>query len=297
MTIENIVLARKLSVLEYDMNRYETNFEQSVLKYYGMGADGEKIIKSHERQLQSEKLVLDALRAHPDLEDMLSIIRGDTIPQTIIGNKTLIVALGGDNYFQHISHYLKDQPLVGVNSDPVNSEGALTYFTPERFIDFLPKLESGEFNVEEWTRLQATINRKVISTLATSEIYYGAHKSTDMSRYLLFGLEEQKSSGLIITTGAGSTGWYKAASAYIRGLTEKPKIYPKTYPNALVVAREIFAHEPHTLSFEFSDKLELKWLAHGNGLVSIDARDEYEIVRGDEVVIKVSDTPLKVVTP
>ena len=336
MNIENIVLARKLSVLEFDAARDKISIEEATLRTSQMGADGDKILQSHLRQMESEKKVLHALASQGDAlqgyEDLLSIIRGDAIPKTLIMPNTLVIALGGDNYFQYVSHFLENQPLVGINSDPENSDGALTYFTAESFVDFIPKLESGKFNTEEWTRLQASLNDKKIPTLATSEIYIGAYKSTDMSRYILElrkgsrgrvrESEEQKSSGLVVSTKAGETGWYDAASRYatnrsMRSLESSVfytdimlgrvhNIHPVEDPqfrSAYFIAREPFVSSPEQRLKNYhgyireKETIHLTWLAHGKGLVSIDARDEYEITRGDIVEIKISNTPLRVVTP
>src|SRR3989344_5408850 len=230
MNIENIVIAIKMSVLEYDAYRAETDLETALEKFTAMGVDGQKIIDSHCRQRESWEKVLDTLGNKFELAEL---IKGDNI-RGILPN-SLVIAIGGDNYLQLVSHFIENQPLVGINSDPENSDGALTYFTADSFVDFIAKLESGKFKIEEWTRLQASLNGKKIPTLATSEIYYGAYKSTDMSRYILElrkgsrgrvrESEEQKSSGLIIATKAGETGWYDAASRYATNRPEYSVFY------------------------------------------------------------------------
>ena len=300
MNIENIVIAIKMSVLEYDAYRAETDLETALEKFTAMGVDGQKIIDSHYRQRESWEKVLDTLGNKFELAEL---VMGDNI-RGILPN-SLVIAIGGDNYLQLVSHFIGNQSLIGINSDPENSDGTLTHFTAESFIDFVPKLESGKFNIEEWTRLQATINGERIPTLATSEIYYGAYKSTDMSRYNLsiwpedakFLEEEQKSSGLIFATDAGITGWYKGAARYLDP-SENYSDYPKQLKKVIAVVREPFGkYNLNSFALFNSCRIDLTWLAHGKGLISIDARDEYEITRGDTVEIRLSDTPLRVVTP
>src|SRR3989344_3908050 len=307
MNIENIVIAIKMSVLEYDAYRAETDLETALEKFTVMGVDGQKIIDSHYRQRESWEKVLDTLGNKFELAEL---VMGDNI-RGILPN-SLVIAIGGDNYLQLVSHFIGNQSLIGINSDPENSDGTLTHFTAESFIDFVPKLESGKFNIEEWTRLQATINDKKIPTLATSEIYIGAYKSTDMSRYILElrkgsrgrvrESEEQKSSGLVVSTKAGETGWYDAASRYatnrsMRSLESSVfytdimlgrvhNIHPVEDPqfrSAYFIAREPFVSSPERRLKNYhgyireKETIHLTWLAHGKGLVSIDARDEYEI--------------------
>ena len=47
-----------------------------------------------------------------------------------------------DSWHQYVSHFLKDQLMVGINSDPTNSEGALTTITLEEFIEYFPIQEA-----------------------------------------------------------------------------------------------------------------------------------------------------------
>lgn len=321
--VENILIARKLSVLEYDAQSEGVSLDQAVEKFKRMGVDGERILSSHDRQVQSIQKTLGYLA---DSGIRFKLVVGDEIPRDLARESDLVVTLGGDNYFQHLSHFIDRQPILGINSDPETSNGVLTHFTADGFKEFLPRLKGGSFDVEKWCRLQTKINGQILPTLSVSEIYLGAYKSTDMSRYILelpesWGttrVEEQKSSGLIIATEAGETGWYDAAARYTTAHEDRDTTIwwtPGTYkmlggvhPNsgnryASFIAREPYVSNPfkgylyHKGVIYSREKLKITWLAHGRGLVSIDARDEYELTRGDKVEIGISNKPLRVITP
>ncbi len=308
MNIENVVIARKLSVLEYDMKREDISLDAVVARFKSLGTDGKRILESHTRQLESFQKIAE-------LFNNPVIMVGDDLDRELLRPASLVISIGGDNYFQNVAHFLEDQLIIGVNSDPVNSDGSLTSFTSDSLKDFLTRLKENQFNIEEWTTLKATLNGRRLKTPSVSEIYIGAYKSTDMSRYLLNG-EEQKSSGLIITTPAGRTGWYSAAYRYIyqydrRGSHdfEEPVLWPmvpydKTDNAGFLIVREPFVAD-RTKAYHFNvegiirgqEKFIIKWLAHGLGLLSIDAKDEHELKRGDVVEVEISDKPLKVVVP
>lgn len=320
MNIENVVIARKLSVLEYDMKHDGISLDKAVTKFQALGADGRRILESHVRQLESFRKVAE-------LFDNPIIMVGDDLDRELLRPASLVISLGGDNYLQNVSHFIDQQIILAVNSDPVGSDGSLTNFTADSLREFLPRLNAGHFNIEEWTRLRVVLNGRSIETLSVSEIYIGAHKSTDMSRYilevdnLLTGnlKEEQKSSGLVIATPAGETGWYSAASRYIHFYNnrdnrdyDEPLLWPftptvhKTEKNAFLIVREPFVtsrlgrsrgYGLLTGRIQEQEKFRISWLAHGKGLLSIDAKDEHELTRGDVVEVEISDKPLKVVVP
>lgn len=294
--IENIVIARKLTVLEYEAKKYGYSIDESVEKFKQAGADGEKVLASHYRQLETFTKISQSL-------DNPVVVNGDEVDKNLLHPESVILAIGGDNYFQHISHFLENQLIVGINSDPETSSGSLLQFSADGFLDFLPRLKNGEFDIKEWVRLQAIINGGPVETQAISEIYLGAYKSTDMSRYLLDYPDQfhpqriiehdlQKSSGIIVATAsAGLTGWYRSA-AHI----SYPD-YVRKFQKAFYTVREMFdgIHDEGDIFPE--EKITITWQAHGDGLVSIDCQDEHIIKRGDKVEIQISNQPLRVVSP
>lgn len=298
---EDIVVARKLTVFEYEGKKEGINPTAGLERFKKLGSDGERILRSHLRQLKSFDEITSVL-------DNPQIIVGDEIDKGLFKPNSLVIALGGDNYFQHVAHFIDNQLILGINADPETSSGALLNFTADSFIDFLPRLQNREFNIDEWVRLQARINGQRVQFLATSEIYIGAYKSTDMSRYSLkypnrltklisntrriMEKEEQKSSGIIVATAsAGLTGWYKAAAHITHSDDEKEA------NRAWFTVREPFKSKKTDGYLNPHEQLMITWLAHNNGMVNIDASDEHEVKRGDTIEVRISDQPLRVVTP
>lgn len=293
MGIENVVIARKLSVLERYCQEQNVSISEGVAKFRFDGRGGERVVRSFEVQLESYKRISDALND-------ANIVEGDNLDQNVFKNAKLVASLGGDNYFQLVSHLVDNQLIVGINSDPENSSGALTYFTADSFIDYLPRLRNGDFDVENWTRLQTKLNGQTVPVLTISEIYVGAYKSTNMSTYVLDS-EEQKSSGVIIATPAGLTGWYKAVANDYELEADTAPIARTDY-HAYFVVREPFTQgeKKYMLTsgrINPNQKLSIQWLAHGYGLLSIDSVDEHEIRRTDEIEVAISDKSLRVIKP
>lgn len=294
--LSKILIARKLTLFEYDQKRTGLSSDDLLKRYADFGADLKNILESHKRQISSFK---GFLLNFPDPK----VIVGETLTKRDVKNASLVISFGGDNFFQYVSHFLDMQLVAGVNSDPLKSDGALTSFEPGSFIKFLSNLIEGRYDIEEWARLQAFKNGKKLSPLAVSEIFIGARESIDMSRYILSvnGVgEEQKSSGILISTGTGSTGWYNSTYKYSHH--GKNGIFPKQSNYARFIIREPYMgrlskHKTFGGWLRTHEKLEVRWLAHGKGVVSIDPEVNYQLRRGDQVSVVVADSPLRVVVP
>ena len=208
----------------------------------------------------------------------------------------LIIAYGGDGHFSYVSHFVDGKLILGINSDPITSEGVMTMFTVKNFENNLDKIKKGDFETEEWTRLEIKRNGKKIG-LATSDVYLGEKDRKFMSRHTLKyrnKKEEQKCSGIILTTGVGSTGWYTSASRYL-----KLNSFSRTAKFGKFLVTEPFKGRLNessmlTGTLNFGEEIIISSLNNTKGIVTIDSNDEYEFNRGTKVTISIGK-PLRVV--
>lgn len=205
-------IAAKRSKWERDYARYGSR--ALLRKMYVVQNDTwERVYSSHRRQ----KIALRRLReALPDSR----IVFREELPHFDYTTVDAVISLGGDNHFVFVTHFADRLPLIGINSDPVTSAGALLQFDTDRFIENLRSAgPSPRLGTEEWTRVEGMIEypdgRKTKIGPATSEISIRNSFPDAISRYLVRmndeAWEEQKSSGLLLTTGTGSTGWFRNA--------------------------------------------------------------------------------------
>src|SRR3989338_1378233 len=130
-------------------------------------------------------------------------------------NKELVIAVGGDGTFLRASHFIFDNtPILGVNSDPKRKEGFFMAATRKDFDGKFSKIANNKFKIKKLNRLEAYLNNKKIPELALNEFYISSKKEYHTARYYLTikgKRERQKSSGIIISTAAGSYAWMKSA--------------------------------------------------------------------------------------
>ena len=294
INFKKVIVIPKLSKYELDLRTFKLTHEELIEKYKREGVNADKVLSTYRVQkINREKLASIIPEA--------KFMQRDDLTKETIKNFDILISLGGDNHFMYVSNFADNKLLIGINSDPKSSEGALTSFNIETFEAFIPNLISGNYKIEEWTRLKVELNGKTLWPLITCDLFLGEQERWNMSRHIIKFKgkeEEQKGSGLLVTTGAGSTGWYDSAVRYIKEKGEKIShldkkgVFLLTEPYKGKLSGCELIHEP----FEEGDKVEVDSLNDSKGVISIDSLWVFNFNRGDKVVFSVSDKPLKVIT-
>ncbi|MBI3334273.1 NAD(+)/NADH kinase [Candidatus Pacearchaeota archaeon] len=299
MEFKKIAILPKMTGLEWDMHKYRLGQQEMIEQYQRTGRDVERTLESHHRQ----KAYFEKLAA--SFSGAKIIPRNDLNHEQVEGID-LIMVFGGDNHTTYAAHFTERMPhvpILPINSDPLLSYGALTSAKGDDIEDLVDALTHGRYLIETWPRLEAVLNNKPLRPQAVSEIYVGKIKRRATSRYnisLREVTEEQKSSGIIIATGAGTTGWYDAESWMFH---PRNRHAPKTGQQAYVFATALFpANHPYKLreaSLNQGDVLTIQSLKD-TCEVALDPQEEdidtFPISRGDLLSVRLSETPLRVVT-
>lgn len=149
------------------------------------------------------------------------------VPNFLFGGEDTVVVLGQDGLVANVLKYLDRQPVIGVNPDPHRWEGALLPFVVEELSDQIPRAFSGRCRTRDITMAKATLNTGQILH-GVNDLFIGpkTHASARYSIQLGDTMEHQSSSGVIVSTGLGSTGWFRSiltgAAGIISRLTGKP---------------------------------------------------------------------------
>lgn len=290
--LSNVALVPRLTKLQFSMRKFGLSREEAIAKYEREGSDTKVIVESHDLQLETLDKVTELLKP--------TIIPWGELRKKALLPYSLVIAFGGDNHFLHVGHFLNETPILGINSDPIRSDGALVGFTFDSFEELMRRMHSAK--IEQWTRLEVTINDKRIRTLGLSEIYAGEQKRMDMSDYLLEinGITDRHTdSGLLVATGSGSTGWHNGASRF---LYPNGIFFPRTQRLAIFLATEPFPGRPNRNRIKSGyltpdQELTIHSLNDHKGILGIDANPEFSFNRGSVAKIRISDRPLNVVVP
>jgi NAD+ kinase len=124
----------------------------------------------------------------------------------------LIITVGGDGTFLEAARGTTGQAILGVNSDPSWSVGRFCCADVRTFSAIFQQYLDGRIAVKEISRRKLQVRGQEIPVL--NDVLVCHHNPAALSRYYLSvgGVrEEQKSSGIWISTAAGSSGAIKSA--------------------------------------------------------------------------------------
>jgi NAD kinase len=132
----------------------------------------------------------------------------DELDRFLFAADDIVVAVGQDGLVANIAKYLDGQPVIGVDPEPGRNPGVLVRQAPEAVADLLADVAAGRAALEGRTMVQASLDDGQ-RLVALNEVFVG-HASHQSARYALTvagRTERQSSSGLIVATGTGATGW------------------------------------------------------------------------------------------
>jgi hypothetical protein len=150
----------------------------------------------------------------------VQVLDRDLVPNYLFGKQDIVVALGRDGLVANVLKYLLEgQPLIGVNPDPKRWDGQLLPFFPEDLSKIFPEVLRQSRNVQSVTLAQATLNDGQVLR-AVNDLFVGRQTHASARYEISQGCarESQSSSGVIVSTGLGATGWLKSVLAGAAGI-------------------------------------------------------------------------------
>jgi NAD kinase len=151
------------------------------------------------------------------------------LPTFTFGARDLVVTLGPDGLVVNTAKYLAGQPLLALNPDPARVDGVLIPFSVAGAATALRMALEGELGEKRVTMALAELNDGQ-RLYALNDLFVGQETHVS-ARYRIRhggGEEDQSSSGIIVSTGAGSTGWLRSvltgASAVMRAYADSEAV-------------------------------------------------------------------------
>lgn len=164
-----------------------------------------------EAQHQTQDAALAQARAAIPPGWTMAEVSRDDLDRFLFTANDIVVAIGQDGLVANLAKYLTGQPVIGITPDPATSEAVLTRHAVTALPGLLAALDRNAARTEARTMIEAKLANGP-SLRALNEIFVG-HRSHQSARYLLRqnGQEEfQSSSGLIVASGTGITGWARS---------------------------------------------------------------------------------------
>lgn len=130
------------------------------------------------------------------------------LPSFIFSSNQVILILGQDGLVANAAKYVNGQPIIGINPDPGRYDGVLLPFKVANFLSGLTQVLDNDFSEGNVTMAEVKLQDGQ-SLLAFNDLFIGpaSHRSARYELRFRGQTEIQSSSGIIVSTGAGSTGW------------------------------------------------------------------------------------------
>jgi len=201
-----VVIVTRRTELQWLMAKHAT---RGQVEFY-LGTRGQTI-DSVEARHDLQMSALARLRALiPDSWSRVDVERA-SLDRFNFAPNDVVVAIGQDGLVANLAKYLTGQAVMGVSPDPESYEGVLTPLSVGQAGRLFHAVAQDSAAYEKRTMVSAHLDDGQ-KLLALNEIFIG-HKTHQSARYILSHGETeefQSSSGVIVATGTGFTGWAKS---------------------------------------------------------------------------------------
>jgi NAD kinase len=211
-----IVLVTRKTRLEELIVRFNT-VEQARFYVEHLGADFSDYEAEH-------RVYNTAVKTAQDILDRIGRVqrldRG-FLANYLFAPDALIVVLGQDGLVANTLKYLKDaQPVIGVNPDPTRWDGVLLPFHLKDLGSIAADVMAGRHSVQRVTMARAVLNDGQ-ELHAVNDLFIGPRTHVSARYAIQQGerIENHSSSGVIVSTGLGSTGWFQSLLAGAAAIT------------------------------------------------------------------------------
>lgn len=208
----------------------------------------------------------------------------------------VVVTVGGDGTFLEAARNCEKQIVIGVNSSPEFSVGRYCQTSSQNFGFYLDKLLSGNCSLASYHRLRLKIDSRRDSVDVLNDLLICHKNPAVLCRYLLKAggiSEEQRSSGMWISTATGSSGAIKSAGGRrLKPLDKKMQYLP----------RELYFSKDRKYQsrggvLNSRQKIKITSLMR-RGMIYVDgAHLSLPFNYGDEAAVSISPSPIRTIKP
>jgi NAD kinase len=296
-----VVLVTRKTRLEELVAKYHT-LAQARFYIEHLDADFTDYVDENLAYTQSLHQVCEALRGwgrHQVLDRAL-------LPNFVFAPDDIVMALGQDGLVANTMKYLNGQPLIGVNPDPNRWDGLLLPFKPADTAALLKDVAQERRPTQAVTMAQADLSDGQ-SLRAVNDLFIGPRSHTSALYDIVLGeqREQQSSSGVIVSTGLGSTAWLKSimtgslALAAAAGIKARATYQPMNWDaqRLIFAVREPFPTRHSQANLVYgqvtqSQPLSLRSRMPEHGVIFSDGMeaDFLRFTAGIEVTIHVAET-------
>jgi NAD kinase len=306
MSVEYAIIIKNKTRLETLIEKFNT---KAQARFYIESLGGDFNDYEYENEIFHNSLS----KVQRNLSTVLKnkIVERSFLPSFIFNHKQVIVTVGQDGLVANTAKYVKQIPIVAINPDPERFDGVLLPFNTDNFLAAIENVITNNYKSKLTSFAEAKLNDGQ-RLIAFNDLFIGATSHVSARYQIKYNnkTEEQSSSGIIVSTQSGSTGWLSSIfnmSFGIHKFIEKDnskKKYAKLKDNQLMFAvREPFASKRSQVEtvagiITGQSKLVIQSFMPSNGLIFSDGieTDFLKFNSGAIATIGIADEKANLVT-
>lgn len=195
---------------------------QELLRHHGTRGQAAFFLESRGRSLDevtardhAARAAMTAVTSAIPADWRRGLVERDDLPRFAFDPGDIVVAVGQDGLVANLAKYLDGQVVIGIDPEPSRNPGILVPHPAQAAAKLLAAAArpGAAAQAEQLSMVQAVTDDGQQLT-ALNEIYAGqaSHQTARYTLALPDGRSEpQASSGLIVSTGTGATGWCRSA--------------------------------------------------------------------------------------
>ena len=278
MSIEYAIIVKNKTRLETLIERFNT---KAQAKFYIERSGGDFL--DYEKEHETFHTSLSLIQRNLSTVLKNKIVDRSFLPSFIFNASHIVITIGQDGLVANTAKYVKGNPIVAVNPDSERFDGVLLPFDANTCIPAIQKVIADSYQSKLTSFAEAQLNDGQ-RLLAFNDLFIGADSHVSARYRIIFNnkKEDHSSSGIIVSTQAGATGWLSSIFNMTFGIHQfvekdnSKKKYAKLKDNQLMFAvREPFASKKTQTSitagvFSGQSKLIIESLMPSNGLIFSD---------------------------
>ena len=201
-----VILIYRETPLDELVRRFNT-LEQTRFYVEHLGAD----FSDYEEQDSVYKKAIQEVRDAYQKHAKVQLVDRAFLSNFIFAGDETVVVVGQDGLVANTLKYVAELPVVAINPDPARYDGVLLPFESVDVKAFAKETLNQGRALKGISLAQAKLSNGQ-ALLGVNDIFIGP-KQHNSARYILsWGerSESQSSSGIIVSTGLGSTGWFRS---------------------------------------------------------------------------------------
>lgn len=201
-----VVMVTRRTRLEELVARYHT-LAQAKFYIEHLGADFSDYVREYETYEAAKRTALAALEDYGRFQ----VIERSFLPNFVFGDSDIVLALGQDGLVANTMKYLDGKPLIGVNPDPLRFDGVLLPFEPGDIGSIIEDVVRDHRTSKAVTMAEAVLSDGQ-RLLGVNDLFIGPKTHTSARYEIELGKQKevQSSSGIIVSTGLGSSAWMRS---------------------------------------------------------------------------------------